>query len=278
MRTQRYQIPVLARKGFTLIELLTVVAICGVLAALILPAIQSSQRNAIDIKTVSRMKTLSAAYMGFMAENNMQVVKRDAEEDRHIAPTTGEMTAALAPFLPLPEVTPLARLASSVWWDGMAEKNGNRVSSTNSEGDLYYPGAAAWPGGPPRSKLTGMYFNPFAHELPSSGSKTDPDYKYSFSTLAQIQSPGKTALLISRRRDKTSGDAQWNSWSDGRRFNSSNPLSIGAKRMICYFDGHVETVRISNQSYSGGPNNADEVQPAYIFAEPVFYAWPARQL
>lgn len=269
----RRDIPTGTESGFTMIELLAVVAICGVLAVLIFPAVQSSQRNAMDIRTVTRMKALSAAYMGFMSENNQKIVER--EDGKTASATTGEITEALAPFLPLSEKSAGARLASSVWWDGMAEKNGNRVNSTNGEGDLYYPGDPAWPGGPPRSKLTGMYFNPFAHKLPAEAS-SDPDYRYSFSTLSQVQYPGKTALLISCRKDRTSGDAKWNSWSDGRKFNASNPLSIGAKRMICYFDGHVDSVIISKQSFAGGPNTADEVRASYIFAEPVFYAWPGR--
>lgn len=256
-------------KAFTLIEMLATVGIVACLVALLFPTINSLRQDALDAKTIGRMKALSAAYMLFMSENNQQVVPRSDGNLHASAPTT-DLTTAMAPFLELKE-TGSARLASPTWWDATAERNGTRKKD-NSEGDLHYPDPPAWPGGPPRNKLTGFYFNPFAHQ--PNGVTGNIHDKYAFGNLGQIGQLSKTALLISRRADRTSGDTAWNSWSDGKKYSPSNVPSFGAKRLIMYFDGHLESVRIVSGNYpGGGPINASEVRPEYIFAEPVFYAW-----
>lgn len=262
-------IPSAQRKAFTLIELLAVIGIVACLATLMLPAVSTAQRKGLDAKTLARMKTLSAAYTLYASDNSQHVVPRSDGNTSASAPTV-DLTLALAPFLDLKE-TGSARLASPVWWDAVAERNGTR-NKDNTEGDLYYPDPPAWSGGPPRNKLTGFYFNPYAHD--PNGVSGSPHDTYAFGSLAQVAHPSKTALVISRRADKNSGDTAWNSWSDGKKYNAANPASIGAKRFIVYLDGHLEIVTITDGKYSGNsPSMASEVHPEYIAAEPVFYNW-----
>ena len=59
-----------ARLGFTLVEILVVVAIVGILAALLLPAIGRVRESANQAKCVSNLKTLSAALLIAAGENN----------------------------------------------------------------------------------------------------------------------------------------------------------------------------------------------------------------
>ncbi len=223
--------------GFTLIELLVVIAIIAVLAALAVPAVVGARNSAIGTKTINRMRNLGTAYLSYMGENGTVPLTTPGADGNDVA-TMWPIQTAIAPYLAL-SVTGNARFASTVWWDGFAEINGERTKG-GGDANLYYTDPPAWDGGPPRNRLVGWSVNTKAH---TSFSNSE-----GFTRLSQIAKPSKTALMYSRRQD---GAAAYNSWWDGKRFSSSNPRSYGAKRAIIYFDGHVETQIINSGNYSG---------------------------
>ena len=59
-----------ARSGFTLIELLVVLLVIGVLAAILIPVINSARRSAQNSDSVTRMRSLANAVQLFVTEND----------------------------------------------------------------------------------------------------------------------------------------------------------------------------------------------------------------
>lgn len=231
--------------AFSLIELLAVIAIIAILTAIALPTYAGFRNSASGAQTMSRMRTLANAYITYMGENNGQVPLRAVPSDSG-SDLVGmwEIQTAIAPYLDLP-VTGDRRFASTIWWDGFAERNGIRAQG-NGEANLYYPDPRAWPGGPPRNRMTGWFFN---YNAFSDFTDADGNIRKGFTRLAQISKPSKTAFLLSRRND---GASPWNTWSDGRKYSTTNPRSIGAKRFITFFDGHFEVQVITDANYNGG--------------------------
>ncbi len=87
-----------ARKGFTLIELLTVIAIIGVLAAIIIPTVGAVQERANRTKSSSNMRQIGTGYSNFAnsGSRTKTIVEGAYEAGGRNASTVGEWAEVLA--------------------------------------------------------------------------------------------------------------------------------------------------------------------------------------
>ena len=229
-------------RAFTLIELLVVVAIIGILVTIMVPAVAKVRNQALDSKTLGRMKKLGAAYLLYMGDNNSVPVSPTPSSNNSLQAGEYWIQTDIAPYVDLP-VTGNLLFFNPVWWDAFAEINGFRTNGIS--GALYYDA-----GNPPRNQLAGFDFNNQA--FPSYTDLNGSNHT-GFNRLSQIARLSKSAIIMSRRQDNNSSNGAWNTWSDGRRFSATNPPSYGGRRMIYYFDGHTETwtIRATNYSVEG---------------------------
>ncbi len=77
-----------SHKGFTLIELLTVIAIIGILAGILIPAIGNVRKSASQAKSMSNLKQIALAYNTFSSSGGRTRTISDGTYNESTAPTS----------------------------------------------------------------------------------------------------------------------------------------------------------------------------------------------
>ena len=112
--------PVSRHKAFTLIELLVVIAIIAILAAILLPVLESAQRKALDTQCKNNLKEMALGGYIYMSENGGVVAYQNVTSDW------------------MPAVQQSIGTSSAVQYCPMATTNGIPPGSTGGQGSASY--------------------------------------------------------------------------------------------------------------------------------------------
>ncbi len=90
MSPRRPRITALASSGFTLVELLTVIAIVGVLAAIMIPVVGKVKESARNAECLSNLRQVHVRYSSFVADNRgrIPIAQKSGWDWRHILNST----------------------------------------------------------------------------------------------------------------------------------------------------------------------------------------------
>ncbi len=228
--------------AFTLIELLTVIAIVGILAAILIPAVGSARERAALAESISKLRQLHLAMASYANENNQQFpAPLDAEvedEDGDGSASGGWMESlAVGGFLdaPVPATEAAARVQTM-------DIFGCRLQLSQ-----FQPAN--------RTDVRTFAMNELLGPAPSGSTDTDGR---GARTFAQLDNPAQTAVILSGpwlgdRFDTTTGE----NYAPVRMQIDGDPYTVFSNDiLLVYADGRaeqraLETVPINSDDNAG---------------------------
>lgn len=224
------------RCGFTLIELLTVIAIIGILAAILIPTINKVRETARFTKGTSNLREIARGNLLF-AQESKGWIPHDGftgspdpaqEEPKLRGGLVPPWWNAIPPYLAMPT---LKQMASRPPFTGPTLDSDSIFVCPNAKGTSTNPGGIAWLSYAPAYKLSDT--------LPSA-----PEGKF-LGNINRVTQPSRTVLFA-----ETTNHAPGQSGT----FSTCNPAYLGAapsggtsgsrwkgKSLVSFFDGSVKS-------------------------------------
>ena len=246
---KRYKSP---RRAFTLIELLTVIAIIGVLAAILIPTVSRVRKSARSTQSQSNLRQLGLAFQTFAADHKDRI------------PAWGMYGASTRPANPGTECW--------AWWLlpylGMAPKDALTLEpGVQAETVFFAPNDPYYQ---PRAdgKARRTYAMPQSGTIRAIGNAYSAGSTWLVGPITKLERPSKTILLVERFGGQ--GTVGYQNWADVNvealasqmlaANNGSGPINEptagaqvnGGKFNFLFVDGHVQTLRLEDTvSFAG---------------------------
>lgn len=224
--------------GFTLVELLTVVAIIGILAAILIPAIGNVRYNARAAQGASNLRNMGTAFIAYAGDNSgylpRPTIPKEEWNEKFPDDRVGgdqQWTKILRAYLPQQGGSKTAR-EHEIFVCPNAEYE-------NKEGGLYS-----------MDEIARTYTATEALYGINSGGRPDDEYSR---PLASFFAPPKTILVIDAKAYKGSNGAlsstlwRYASGDQGKTAEGSTFIDFrqpGETANALYVDGHVSRVTI----------------------------------
>ncbi len=241
-----------ARRAFTLAELLIVIAIIGVLIALLIPSLHAARNAAVMTSCVANHKQIMTCMQLFATDNDMAIVPQYQYYDPALYDT------ASASYLP--GLNPADRGSTYPWYSqrllGRYASNASN-STVATKNDVRISVCTALGSGPAFDLLgIGMnaaWNNSFLVVKPGTRYVRLPEMSRPSQTIAfvDVKSPASSTTPTSYLWEQFYvGDASdasgTRSWSGSGRVVA---YRHGVSTVASFFDGHVETIALTKPGY-----------------------------
>ncbi|WP_309380418.1 type II secretion system protein [Cerasicoccus frondis] len=244
--------------GFTLIELLTVVAVIGILAAILVPVVGSVREKARMAEGISNLRSIGSAVALYRSENNnflpYATIKKDDWNEAHPDPED--------------QVT-----GDQQWHKQLRDYLPQQGSSLTSKGHVVFicPNAEYYTSGGELFDDDDMSLTYAATDAMwgvQNGKRAPSDVQRSLSTIA---SPADTYLLVDAKQNGTTyascrSSVVWSQFQSNVSVQSEDDTADldfrqpGSLMNVLYVDGHTDSrsfdqvKQITEQQWSGREN------------------------